>query len=105
MPIWLCFVCISYAFDTLHFTVPPQGFQRVYDEMPELSVDVPHAHVSLEAFVELCFAEAVITKQLRDACPSRSVQSFTDLSQIYHQSLHNCKRHWTRNPVLRVYSE
>ncbi|XP_063074377.1 programmed cell death protein 4a isoform X1 [Engraulis encrasicolus] len=53
-----------------------RGFQRVYDEMPELSVDVPHAHVSLEAFVELCFAEAVITKQLRDACPSRGRKRF-----------------------------
>lgn len=48
-----------------------QGFQRVYDELPEISVDVPRAHAIMEAFVDLCFQEAVITKQLRDTCPSR----------------------------------
>lgn len=50
-----------------------QGFQRVYDELPEISLDVPHAHSMIENFVDLCHQESVITKQLRDACPSRSV--------------------------------
>lgn len=50
-----------------------QGFQRVYDELPEISLDVPHAHSIIENFVDLCHQESVITKQLRDACPSRSV--------------------------------
>lgn len=48
-----------------------QGFQRVYDELPEISLDVPHAHSIMESFVDLCYQESVITKQLRDACPSR----------------------------------
>ncbi|KAG9344149.1 hypothetical protein JZ751_012631 [Albula glossodonta] len=50
-----------------------RGFQRVYVELPEITLDVPHAHTILETFVDLCYQEAVITKQLRDACPSRSV--------------------------------
>lgn len=45
----------------------------MYDELPEISLDVPHAHSIIENFVDLCHQESVITKQLRDACPSRSV--------------------------------
>ncbi|KAL7404648.1 hypothetical protein ABVT39_017615 [Epinephelus coioides] len=53
-----------------------RGFKRVYDELPEISLDVPHAHSIMETFVELCYQEAVITKQLRDACPSRGRKRF-----------------------------
>lgn len=53
-----------------------RGFQRVYDELPEISLDVPHAHTIMESFVDLCFQESVITKQLRDACPSRGRKRF-----------------------------
>ncbi|MGH0119696.1 UNVERIFIED_CONTAM: hypothetical protein FKN15_069881 [Acipenser sinensis] len=48
-----------------------RGFQRVYDELPDINLDVPHAHTIMEKFVDLCFQETVITKQLRDACPCR----------------------------------
>ncbi|MBN3280341.1 PDCD4 protein, partial [Polyodon spathula] len=48
-----------------------RGFQRVYDELPDINLDVPHAHTIMEMFVDLCFQETVITKALRDACPSR----------------------------------
>ncbi|XP_028657394.1 programmed cell death protein 4a [Erpetoichthys calabaricus] len=53
-----------------------RGFQRVYDELPDINLDVPHAHTILEKFVDLCFQEAVITKQLRDTCPSRGRKRF-----------------------------
>uniref|UniRef100_A0A8C5D131 Programmed cell death protein 4 n=1 Tax=Gouania willdenowi TaxID=441366 RepID=A0A8C5D131_GOUWI len=53
-----------------------RGFQRVYDELPEISVDVPHAHSIMETLVDLCYQESVITKQLRDACPSRGRKRF-----------------------------
>uniref|UniRef100_H3DL12 Programmed cell death protein 4 n=2 Tax=Tetraodon nigroviridis TaxID=99883 RepID=H3DL12_TETNG len=53
-----------------------RGFQRVYDELPEISLDVPHAHSIIENFVDLCHQESVITKQLRDACPSRGRKRF-----------------------------
>lgn len=53
-----------------------RGFRRVYDELPEISLDVPHAHTIMEGFVDLCYQESVITKQLRDACPSRGRKRF-----------------------------
>ncbi|XP_048827149.1 programmed cell death protein 4-like [Brienomyrus brachyistius] len=53
-----------------------RGFQRVYDELPEINLDVPHAHSIMESFVDCCYQEAVITKQLRDACPSRGRKRF-----------------------------
>uniref|UniRef100_A0A672GT51 Programmed cell death 4a n=1 Tax=Salarias fasciatus TaxID=181472 RepID=A0A672GT51_SALFA len=45
--------------------------QLLLQTTPEISLDVPHAHAIMETFVDLCYQEAVITKQLRDACPSR----------------------------------
>lgn len=65
-------VVIVYFYSYIFFFFT-QGFQRVYDELPEISLDVPHAHSIIENFVDLCHQESVITKQLRDACPSRSV--------------------------------
>ncbi|XP_062851453.1 programmed cell death protein 4a [Trichomycterus rosablanca] len=53
-----------------------RGFQRVYDELAEISLDVPHAHAIMETFVDVCFQQSVITKQLRDACPSRGRKRF-----------------------------
>lgn len=64
---------IAAIVDLFFFFFFMQGFQRVYDELPEISLDVPHAHSMIENFVDLCHQESVITKQLRDACPSRSV--------------------------------
>ncbi|KAG5844953.1 programmed cell death protein 4-like isoform X2 [Anguilla anguilla] len=53
-----------------------RGFQRVYDELPEISLDVPLANTIMESFLELCYQESVITKQLRDACPTRGRKRF-----------------------------
>lgn len=66
----LCTASLSYYYLYIFFFLL-QGFQRVYDELPEISLDVPHAHSIMETFVDLCYQESVITKQLRDACPSR----------------------------------
>ncbi|ETE61285.1 hypothetical protein L345_12966, partial [Ophiophagus hannah] len=48
-----------------------RGFQRVYDELGDISLDVPLAHSILERMVDLCFEEGVITRQLRETCPAR----------------------------------
>ncbi|KAJ8382988.1 hypothetical protein SKAU_G00037660 [Synaphobranchus kaupii] len=53
-----------------------RGFQRVYDELAEISLDVPLAQTIMESFLELCYQESVITKQLRDACPTRGRKRF-----------------------------
>lgn len=48
-----------------------KGFQRVYEELGDISLDVPLAQGLLEQLVELCFDRGVITRALRDACPAR----------------------------------
>ncbi|XP_060635485.2 programmed cell death protein 4-like [Anolis sagrei] len=53
-----------------------RGFQRVYNELGDLSLDVPLAHTILERLVDRCFEEGVITKQLRDTCPARGRKRF-----------------------------
>ncbi|KAM4810399.1 programmed cell death protein 4-like [Rhinophrynus dorsalis] len=53
-----------------------RGFQRVYTELPDLSLDVPLAHIVMEKLVDLCYQEGVITQQLRDQCPSRGRKRF-----------------------------
>ncbi|NXW86897.1 PDCD4 protein, partial [Alopecoenas beccarii] len=50
---------------------PPQGFQRVYEELGDISLDVPLAHGLLERLLERCCERGVITRALRDACPAR----------------------------------
>ncbi|XP_036407133.1 programmed cell death protein 4-like [Megalops cyprinoides] len=64
-----------------------RGFERVYQELPEISLDVPLAHNIMETFLDLCYQDGVITKQLRDACPTRGRKRFVsegDGGQIKH---------------------
>ncbi|XP_069601099.1 programmed cell death protein 4-like isoform X1 [Ranitomeya imitator] len=53
-----------------------RGFQRVYSELPDLTLDVPLAHNMMEKLVDLCYKEGVITQQLLDQCPSRGRKRF-----------------------------
>jgi len=48
-----------------------QGYERVYSEIPDINLDVPHSYSVLERFVEECFQAGIISKPLRDLCPSR----------------------------------
>ncbi len=48
-----------------------QGFERVYLDMADLSIDVPCAYSLLEQFVEQSFNAGVIDKKLKDLCPCR----------------------------------
>lgn len=48
-----------------------RGFERVYLDMADISIDVPCAYSLLEQFVEQSFNAGVIDKKLRDLCPSR----------------------------------
>ncbi|XP_069913333.1 programmed cell death protein 4 isoform X4 [Oryctolagus cuniculus] len=48
-----------------------RGYERIYNEIPDINLDVPHSYSVLERFVEECFQAGIISKQLRDLCPSR----------------------------------
>ncbi|XP_015673600.1 programmed cell death protein 4 isoform X1 [Protobothrops mucrosquamatus] len=53
-----------------------RGCERVYHEIPDINLDVPHSYSVLERFVEECFSAGIISKPLRDLCPSRGRKRF-----------------------------
>ncbi|XP_013908997.1 PREDICTED: programmed cell death protein 4 isoform X1 [Thamnophis sirtalis] len=53
-----------------------RGYERVYHEIPDINLDVPHSYSVLERFVEECFSAGIISKPLRDLCPSRGRKRF-----------------------------
>ncbi|KAM6347202.1 programmed cell death protein 4 isoform 2-T5 [Alca torda] len=53
-----------------------RGYERVYHEIPDINLDVPHSYSVLERFVEECFQAGIISKPLRDLCPSRGRKRF-----------------------------
>uniref|UniRef100_A0A8D0IC73 Programmed cell death protein 4 n=2 Tax=Sus scrofa TaxID=9823 RepID=A0A8D0IC73_PIG len=53
-----------------------RGYERIYNEIPDINLDVPHSYSMLERFVEECFQAGIISKQLRDLCPSRGRKRF-----------------------------
>ncbi|XP_057181011.1 programmed cell death protein 4b [Triplophysa rosa] len=53
-----------------------RGFERVYLDMADISIDVPCAYSLLEQFVEQSFNAGVINKKLRDLCPCRGRKRF-----------------------------
>ncbi|XP_036754320.1 programmed cell death protein 4 isoform X2 [Manis pentadactyla] len=53
-----------------------RGYERIYNEIPDINLDVPRSYSVLERFVEECFQAGIISKQLRDLCPSRGRKRF-----------------------------
>jgi programmed cell death protein 4 len=52
------------------------GFERVYDVMPEIVIDVPAAYNILERFVVRCKTGGVLTDELVRKMPSRGRKRF-----------------------------
>lgn len=69
---------LKYLFQSFIITIDQMinGFERVYDFMPELSLDVPAAYSILERFVGRCRAEGLITDELVRKMPSRGRKRF-----------------------------
>eukprot|EP00079_Xenopus_tropicalis_P027489 XP_012821786.1 PREDICTED: programmed cell death protein 4 isoform X1 [Xenopus tropicalis] len=53
-----------------------RGYDRIYQEIPDINLDVPKAYSVLERFVEDCFKAGIISKQIRDLCPCRGRKRF-----------------------------
>ncbi|XP_060097651.1 programmed cell death protein 4 isoform X2 [Heteronotia binoei] len=53
-----------------------RGYERIYREIPDINLDVPHSYSVLERFVEECFKAGIISKPLRDLCPFRGRKRF-----------------------------
>lgn len=50
-----------------------QGFQRVYDDMTDIVLDVPLAYIMLDRFVDRCHARGILTEKIVAKMPSRLV--------------------------------
>lgn len=48
-----------------------QGFQRVYDDLPDISLDIPLAYIILERFAQRCHNLGVVSEKMLKNLPSR----------------------------------
>lgn len=71
-----CFVVYAVTWAYGCVSILFQGYERIYNEIPDINLDVPHSYSVLERFVEECFQAGIISKQLRDLCPSRGRKRF-----------------------------
>lgn len=53
-----------------------QGFQRVFDDLQDISLDIPLAYILLERFVQRCFVQKIVPEKLVRNLPSRYVFQF-----------------------------
>lgn len=53
-----------------------QGFQRVYDDIQDISLDIPLAYIILERFVQRCYNLGVLRDQMLKNLPSRGRKRF-----------------------------
>jgi programmed cell death protein 4 len=52
------------------------GFQRVFDQMPDISIDVPAAYVILERWVLRCRQAGIVNDDIVRKMPSRGRKRF-----------------------------
>lgn len=48
-----------------------QGFQRVYDDIQDISLDIPLAYIILERFVQRCYNLGILGDLMLKNLPSR----------------------------------
>lgn len=48
-----------------------QGFQRVYDDLIDISIDIPLAYIILERFVGRCYNLGILSEKMMKNLPSR----------------------------------
>lgn len=51
-----------------------QGFNRVFDNMPDICLDVPNAYTLLEEFITVCQKEDFLPESILKDMPQRLVQ-------------------------------
>jgi programmed cell death protein 4 len=58
---------------TCIFTVEmiEQGFQRIYDDIQDISLDIPLAYIILERFVQRCYNIGILSEKMLKNLPSR----------------------------------
>lgn len=75
-----------------------QGFIRVYEDMPDICLDVPLAYTVLERFVERCQKGGFLTDEVIKKMPSRFVDKTKEvgcyMSECLCQNFVLSKRSW-----------
>ncbi|KYB29481.1 programmed cell death protein 4 isoform X1 [Tribolium castaneum] len=67
------------AFDAAVFVTPEQmerGFLRVFDDLPDIQMDVPLAYIILDRFVDRCHKEGFVTDRISEKMPNRGRKRF-----------------------------
>lgn len=67
------------AFDSAVIVTPEQmerGFWRVFDDLQDISMDVPLAYIILDRFVDRCYKEGFLTENITKKLPSRGRKRF-----------------------------
>lgn len=67
------------AFDAAVLVTPDQmerGFIRVYDDLHDISMDVPLAYIILDRFVDRCYKQGFLTEIILKKLPSRGRKRF-----------------------------
>ncbi|KAJ8026287.1 Programmed cell death protein 4 [Holothuria leucospilota] len=52
------------------------GFERAFDALPDLVLDVPYAYQLMEQFAEMCVQEKIMTPEFRNKVPARGRKRF-----------------------------
>jgi len=53
-----------------------RGFLRVFDDLPDISMDVPLAYIILDRFVDRCYKEGFLSEGVMSKLPSRGRKRF-----------------------------
>lgn len=53
-----------------------RGFLRVFDDLPDISMDVPLAYIILDRFVDRCYKEGFLSEVVTSKLPSRGRKRF-----------------------------
>lgn len=63
----VCFVVERFS----RFIIFFQGFQRVFDDMADICLDVPLAYIMLDRFIDRCYKEGFLTEKIIKNMPTR----------------------------------
>lgn len=67
------------AFDQAILITPDQmerGFLRVFDDLPDIQMDVPLAYIILDRFVDRCQKAGFLTEKVLEKMPNRGRKRF-----------------------------
>ncbi len=68
-----------------------QGFTRIFDILPDISLDVPNANALMDNILNKCHAKGFLSENIIDLAPNRSRKRFVsegDGGRIKDENVH-----------------